>query len=336
MRWLRLPAASSPNVATLVLSRLDFVEAHATTDRRGYLERRLWRDESLELDVPWVPTMLSPHERRLLYLLARDFAEDDAAIVDAGCFLGGSTVALLAGVRDRQEPWRGEPIASYDRFRVEEYTIPKFFRDDPAIRAGDSFRERFDSNVAGFDVPHVVHEGDITEIGWSGGPIDVLFLDVLKTWEINDAVLRDFFPSLIPGRSVIVHQDYGWGWLPWIPITVELMRDSVGLIDGMRYGSHVFLLERNVPVELIANGTKGLDLATKIEAVERVIERSEGAIRGMMEIARTPLLAERDGREAARRDLERIDERYGHHPSVALCVSYSRVELEHLPLPADD
>jgi len=305
-------------------------------DRLSYLERRLWRDESVELDVPWVPTMLSPHERRLLYLLARDFAEDDAAIVDAGCFLGGSTVALLAGVRDRPEPWRGEPVASYDLFRVEEYTIEKFFRDAPTVRRGDSFRGRFDANVLGFDVPHVVREGDITQIGWSGGAIDVLFLDVLKTWEINDAVLRDFFPSLIPGRSVIVHQDYGWGWLPWIPITVELMRDSVRLIDGMRYGSHVFFLERDVPAELIADGVSGLDLATKIETIDRVIERSQGAIRGMMEIARTPLLAERDGREAARRDLERIDEHYGHHPSVALCVSYSKVGIEELPLPEDD
>ena len=36
-----------------------------------------------------------------------------------------------------------------------------------------------------------------------GGPIDVLFLDLLKTWEINDAVLRDFFPQVVPGQHCL-------------------------------------------------------------------------------------------------------------------------------------
>ncbi len=52
--------------------------------------------------------------------------------------------------------------------------------------------------MAGYGVPHDVHEGDVVEIGWAGGPIDVLFLDLLKTWEINDAVLHDFFPHVVP------------------------------------------------------------------------------------------------------------------------------------------
>src|SRR5262249_49893454 len=83
----------------------------------------------------------------------------------------------------------------------------------------------------------VVHEGDITTTGWEGGPIDVLFLDVLKSWHINDAVHRDFFPSLVPGRSVVVHQDYGWGSHPWVPVTVELMRDSPVLGGLLGWGS---------------------------------------------------------------------------------------------------
>ncbi len=300
-------------------------------DRLGYLLARPWQDESLSARIPRVPTMLSGKERRLLYSLARDYAAEDAAIVDAGCFLGGSTAALLAGVRDRPIPWRGPPVASYDLFRVEAYTIPQFFEDDTSVRDGQSFRHRFDANVMEFSVPHVVREGDVAEIGWSGGPIDVLFLDVLKSWEINDAVLRDFFPSLVPGRSVIVHQDYGWGWLPWIPISVELMRDSVRLIDGMEWGSHVFFLEEAVPAELMENGVGGLDLDAKLDLIDRVVAgTSVNWVRGMMEIARTPLLAERDGREAGRRDLATIAERYADYPNVLLCASYAMQDLESL------
>jgi hypothetical protein len=272
--------------------------------------------------------MLSKAERKLLYTLARDYARDDAAIVDAGCFLGGSTAALLAGVQDRPDLWSGPPLESYDLFRVEAYTIPKFFADDPSMRAGKSFRRRFDANVSRFDVPHVVHEGDITEIGWSGGPIDILFLDVLKTWEVNDAVLRDFFPSLVPGRSVIVHQDYGSGWLPWIPISVELMGDSLELVDAMEWGSHVFLVADEIPATLMEHGVSGLEMETKFRLVDQAVARAAGWVRGMLEIARTELIYERDGTDAALRDLAAIVARYSDEDLVLSFASHVRQGLE--------
>jgi hypothetical protein len=293
-----------------------------------FLLGRPWRDVELPPDAVGIPTMLSKLERKLLYTLARDYAQGDAAIVDGGCFLGGSTAALLAGMRDRSEPWTGPPVASYDLFQVEAYTIPKFFADDPSVRVGDSFRDRFDANVARFDVPHVVHEGDIVEIGWSGGPIDVLFLDVLKTWEVNDAVLRSFFPCLRPGRSVIVHQDYGSGWLPWIPISVELMGGSLRLIDGLEWGSHVFFVAEEIPSEVMEKGVTRLGLDEKFALVERAVERTDGWVRGMMEIARTELVYERDGADAALQDLERIAARYADEDFVLSFVDHIRTGLE--------
>jgi hypothetical protein len=292
------------------------------------LLRRPWRDVRLPVDAVGIPTMLSKTERKLLYSLARDYAAGDAAIVDAGCFLGGSTAALLAGVRDRAERWSGPPVESYDLFRLEAFTIDKFFADDPSVRVGQSFRDRFDAHVARFDVPHIVHEGDITEIGWSGEPIDVLFLDVVKSWEINDAVLRDFFPSLVPGRSVIVHQDYGWGEHAWIPITVELMRDSLVLIDWMEWGSHVFFLADEVPAELLERGVGGLDLDTRFELIDQAVARSEGWVRGMLEVARTALVVERDGEEAGLSELAAIAARHPMHGTVLACIRDAKQSLE--------
>jgi hypothetical protein len=294
-------------------------------DRLRDLIRRPWRDVTLPPDAVGIPTMLSKAERRLLYSLARDYAGGDASVVDAGCFLGGSTAALLAGIRDRPEPWRGPPVESYDLFRVEAFTIPKFFGD---ARVGDSFRPRFDAHVGRFDVPHVVHEGDITEIGWSGGPIDVLFLDVLKSWEINDSVLREFFPSLVPGRSVIVHQDYGWGDTPWIPTTVELLRDSLVLLDWMEWGSHVFFVERPLPADVLQSGVGGLDLDAKLALIERAVTRAEGWVQGMLEISRAILVAKRDGPEAALAALDSIRERHPHHPFTLSCIDDVRPAIE--------
>jgi hypothetical protein len=296
-------------------------------DPLRYLIDRPWRDVTLPRDAVGIPTMLSKSERRLLYSLARDYGGRDGAIVDAGCFLGGSTAALLAGVRDRAEP-PAMPVESYDLFRIEEFTIPKFFADDRSARVGESFRARYDRHLARFDVPHVVHEGDITRIGWSGERIDVLFLDVLKSWEINDAVLRDFFPSLVPGCSVIVQQDYGWGDTPWIPITVELMRDSLVLVDWMEWGTHVFLVEAEVPPALIESGVGGLDLATRFALLELAVERADGWVRGMLEISRTALVVERDGIEAGVADLASIASRYRPYGSVLSAVAEVRESLE--------
>ena len=301
-------------------------------DPLRHLIDRPWRGVTLPPDAVGIPTMLSKDERRLLYSLARDYASGEGAIVDAGCFLGGSTAALLAGVRDRQQNWSGPPVASYDLFRVEAFTVPKFFAKDRNVRVGDSFRPRYDASVARFDVPHVVHEGDITEFGWSGGDIDVLFLDVLKSWAINDAVLRDFFPSLVPGRSVIVHQDYGWGDNPWIPITVELMRDSLVLVDWMEWGSHVFFVEKELPADVLETGVGGLDLETKFELIERAIARAEGWVRGMVEIARAELVAERDGVDAALAELKAIAERHPGHGFTLACIDDVKSALRTHPV----
>ena len=54
-------------------------------------------------EMSWVPTsrtMLNPEEQRMLRWIAREHYADQGAIVDAGCFLGGSTVSLAQGLRE--------------------------------------------------------------------------------------------------------------------------------------------------------------------------------------------------------------------------------------------
>lgn len=292
-----------------------------SADPLRWLTRRPWRDVTLPADAVGIPTMLSKSERKLLYGLARDYARGDAAIVDAGSFLGGSTAALLAGVRDRAEQWTGPPVESYDLFRVDEYMVEKFF---PGRSRGESFRGDFDDHVARFDLPHEVHEGDITQIGWSGGRIDVLFLDVLKSPEITDAVVQDFFPSLVPGRSVIVHQDYAAHYIPWVPISVELMRDSLALVDWMEWGSHVFLVERELPANVRVSE---LDVDTRFELLERPIGRADGWVRGMLELSRTALVVERDGPEAGAADAAAVADRFKPYRSVGAAAAEVRQNL---------
>jgi predicted O-methyltransferase YrrM len=297
-----------------------------TASRARAIAERPWRTVSVPAESLGIPAMLSGEELQLLYALARDFAQE-GAVVDAGCLFGGSTVPLLAGLRDRS--WDGPPLVSYDRFRVEAWMIPPFFADDPGVRVGDSFRALFDRNVSGFEVPHRVVEGDVIEQGWAGGPIDVLFLDLVKSWKINDAIMRDFFPHVRPG-SLIVQQDYGWGAGPWIHITMELLADSVKLVGGMKT-SHVFLVERELDRDLLESGIRGLSHDEQLDVIDRAIERLSGWPRGMVELARLRIVAHRDGRAAALEQLEPIARAYTD-TEVQLAVAYAR---DHLALGVD-
>ena len=77
-----------------------------------------------------------------------------------------------AGRAARPEPRRGAGLlsSSYDLFRVEGYTIRKFFGDDPEVRIGDSFRRpvrRARRAVRSSRTKST--KGDITAIGWGGG-----------------------------------------------------------------------------------------------------------------------------------------------------------------------
>src|ERR1700754_2796705 len=106
-----------------------------------------------ELELPEIvsgyPTMLTPDERRLLHWLARDVWEGWGAIVDAGSFLGGSTVSLATGLRARATPRPDgaprPPMTTYDLFLVEQYALDGgYFERWPHLRLDHSFRLAFD------------------------------------------------------------------------------------------------------------------------------------------------------------------------------------------------
>jgi hypothetical protein len=74
--------------------------------------------------------MLSTEEVELLYRLAREEYFGQGTIVDCGPFLGGSTVALCAGLKDNpgRFPKSGR-VHAYDRFLYEPY-FERWFRPD--------------------------------------------------------------------------------------------------------------------------------------------------------------------------------------------------------------
>jgi hypothetical protein len=253
--------------------------------------------------------MLTYDERALLYALGRDLAPG-ARIVDAGCFLGGSTAALALGASERV----GQParvIHSYDLFLVDHSAATHYPELIGDRRLGDDLRPVFEE-VVGPDLLEYVetHPGDLLAQRWGGDPVDVLFVDVAKTWELNDHVAHEFFPALVPGRSIVVQQDYVHEWLPWIHITMQLLDrffERIAVLEGSP--SVVFGCTRAIKPRDLPGRLRDLSDDRLEELFERAVRAYAGEDRSILECARAVLLSELQGRDPAVAHLDALRER---------------------------
>jgi hypothetical protein len=187
-----------------------------TTFEPSLFDRRPWQrvtDQDLA-PAAAVPTMLSKRERKLYLWLAENWCEGAGAIVDLGCFAGGSTAYLAEGVR---RSGRRQKIHAYDRMRADEKVkaqvlypggVPPFTGDnlEPVTRA----------NLAPWADLVALHPGQIEDKTWDAGPIELLIVDAAKTAGVLDRIADTFYRNLIPGASLVVHQDVLHWKVPWI------------------------------------------------------------------------------------------------------------------------
>jgi hypothetical protein len=251
--------------------------------------RRVWRRSDVDRvrDGAWrhrpvpeacrtVPTMLMQDELKLLAWLGERYWRGDGIIVDAGCFLGGSTVALASGVRANLAR-RGLPetplIHSYDLFRVEDWTRGLYLPE--STKAGDSTRRRFDRNTAPFEPLLRVVEGDITASRPPETRIEILFIDLAKHWTVCDWITETLFPRLIPGRSIVVQQDYLWGeGTGWLQVTMEYFADEFEIVCDTWRNSVAFRLRKPfAPGRLRPRLVESLSVAEKAALMERAAAR---------------------------------------------------------------
>lgn len=210
-----------------------------------------WRDHRADLGHR-PPTMLSEQEIQLLHYLAQHHYRGHGEIIDAGCFLGGSSHALACGLRDNAGRFYKEKrIHSYDRFIVEDWEANlSYITQYPELKGVRNFRKNYEGYLQELAEFVHLHPGDLMEARWNASPVEILFIDVAKTAALNDFIIHQFFPCLIPGHSVVVHQDYLWDDLPWIHISMEHFRDHFTRIDSLPWASNVYLCTKAIPAEV--------------------------------------------------------------------------------------
>jgi hypothetical protein len=195
--------------------------------------------------------MLGLEERKLLYELARNIYTGKGAVVELGAFCGASTCCLAAGLRDNPRAV-GHRVHSYDCFIANEPYLVEFIRGQfgEALEMGQSFAAIFRRATAEFAELIEIHGGDLLEQTWpSGMPIEILFVDVAKTLALSGKVLTEFFGHLIPGQSLVIHQDFYHPTAFYLPVVMDFLRDHFTIIEASRDWSVVFRLESAIPRE---------------------------------------------------------------------------------------
>ena len=199
-----------------------------------------------------VPTMLSRMERRLYLWLAEHWATGVGSIVDLGSFVGGSTACLAQG---RARAGGQQTVHAFDRFRASEPVKENILYDSGIARFdGPDILPLSTQLLAPFDPPVRFWKGEIEDQVWTGEPIEILAVDAAKTAQSADLIAEMFFPDLIPGRSVVVQQDFLHWKVPWVPAQMEWMSDCFQPVAVVPRDSVVYLCTAPVTEDALKAG----------------------------------------------------------------------------------
>ena len=265
-----------------------------------------------------VPSMMSLEEKKFLYGYVRDHYAGHGVIVDAGIFLGGSTWCFGTAVRDN--PRSGQirrrwpkPIISYDHAVVSTGMVKFFARHgiEGPWRAGGTFAPLLEASVQPLAEFVSLRLGEITSVAWSGEPIELLFLDIIKSREINRFVPWTFYRSLIPGHSLLVHQDYFYDGLPFVKVTQEFLSPYFTYVGELR-SMAVFQLDRKIPNDLLRKDPGGrLPIKEQLALLDQAMERTVDVDRKfMVELSKVRLVSEKRRSDEAVELLDRILAKY--------------------------
>jgi hypothetical protein len=279
---------------------------------RSFMDDRLrsapWRDLGITgRDVHNVPSMISPDEALYLYWLARCHYRGAGEIVDGGPLLGSSTIAFAEGLRlNDRVPNKSRRIHSYDLFQYTAF-MKSLFRKRVEPPYGANLQPQFEANIAPWADSVRVYAGNILQYRWSGQPVEILFIDVAKTWEIQLHLLREFFASLIPGVSIVVQQDYFFVSTYWIHLVMEALSDyfrPIHLTGGPTLG---FEVVAPVPRDLLlVDYEHAFSKDEAVTLLDRAHARFDGAKRLVATTAKVSLLLAHQDVDAAEAVLEEI------------------------------
>ena len=229
-----------------------------------------WKNLSLPAQLTRIRSMLSDEEKQYLMWLAAEKFEGWGAIVDLGPWLGSSSSAFAEGLKRRGKP---NKIFSLDLFKWEPGYMQAIAHEN--LDEGDDFLPLFMREIGDYTAWVEPQKQDLSHYVWSSGPIEILFVDAAKTWELTNAIFRGFGAHLIPGRSRVVLQDFRHHTTHWLPLIFDSRPDLWKEIESVEDGWTVSFVPRK-----LLFGPAGIHTDYSEEAFP--LEVAEHLLRGRM------------------------------------------------------
>jgi hypothetical protein len=175
-------------------------------------------------DAPWLsavpetietPAMIS-HEEAQYYTYLGSFYEGRGRVVELGPWLGASTQHIVLSLANNPR-FAGERLHVFDDFIWRKGWMDQFVPEEERLPRHACFRHLFEKHTA--KVRHLLnvqrvkisdYDGNesLPTLSWCGDPIEILYVDCGRTFEANQAWYNCLKSSFIPGRTLIVMQDW--------------------------------------------------------------------------------------------------------------------------------
>jgi tetratricopeptide (TPR) repeat protein len=209
-----------------------------------------WQSLLLPAAVTRIKSMLSHEEKQYLTWLTSEKFEGWGAVLDLGPWMGSSSAALAEGIRRQGNKCK---VFSFDLFSWEPSYMESIAPEN--LKEGDDFIHLFLREIADYEPFIQAQKQDLKKYVWDDGPIEILFVDAAKSWELTNSILKGFGHQLVPGKSRIVLQDFRHYSTHWLPAIFDSRPDIWKEMESIENGWTVsFMPLKNL------SGPAGIDL----------------------------------------------------------------------------
>ncbi len=260
---------------------------------------------------PW--SMTTNRELCFCESYARECFSGAGIIVDLGCWLGATTYSFAKGLAENIRARQNRIVHAFDLFVWKEWmrsvadTIQMPIRYQPE----ESFFHDVEKILAPYQDTIQLHQGDLLHYQPLQEPIEMLFIDAMKSWPLAEKIVTAFFPRLIPGTSVVVQQDFVYH--SWVGATNHLLMwrlrdyfEPIHFVPGS--ASLAFVCKKQIhPADLADISVESFSLEEIGQAYDYALASvPEERGRLLIEAAKLSFLLERKYYQAALANAERL------------------------------
>jgi hypothetical protein len=196
--------------------------------------------------------MTTKEEQALFTQSVKDVARLKGEVIDLGCWLGSTTISLASGLRELNDNGK---VHAFDRFIWEPWMDLYSSEHWCDYLPGESFLPETRRRMGSLKPWVNLVQADLTTYHWKGGPVRLLLVDAMKSWQLTTSIAREFYPSLVKG-ALVLHQDYLSYNHPWIPVLQYRLRDYMSYDTCVSHGcTATFKLIRDIPPEVLLKAT---------------------------------------------------------------------------------